>query len=89
MYQPDRGVVQPDARATSPERRETVHDSIADEAEERVLTAAGRKVIVDGPIERAVPVPQAEIIVHRAARRMVFGQIAPLAAGAQDVRHPR
>lgn len=34
MYQPDRGVVQPGARATPPERHETVHDSIADEAEE-------------------------------------------------------
>jgi hypothetical protein len=26
--------------------------------------------------------------MHRAARRQVFGQIAPLAAGAQDVHHP-
>ena len=40
------------------------------------------------PVERAVPVPQAQVVVHGAARRQVLGQIAPLAAGAQDVHHP-
>jgi len=40
------------------------------------------------PVERAVPVPQAQVVMHGAARRQVFGQIAPLATGAQDVHHP-
>jgi len=37
-------------------------------------------------VERAVPLPQAEIIMDRAPRRQVFGQRPPLAAGAQDGR---
>ena len=38
-------------------------------------------------IQRAVPVPEAEVIMHGAFGRQVFGQIAPLAAGAQYVHH--
>jgi len=36
-------------------------------------------------IERAVPAPQAEVVMHGASGRQVLGQRAPLAAGAQDV----
>ena len=38
-------------------------------------------------IERAVPAPQAEVIVHGASGRQVLGRRAPLAAGAQQVHH--
>ena len=38
-------------------------------------------------IQRAIPVPQAEIIVHGASGRQVLGQRAPLATGAQDIHH--
>ncbi len=38
-------------------------------------------------IERAVPTPQAEVIVHGASGRQVLGQRAPLAAGAEQVHH--
>jgi hypothetical protein len=33
-------------------------------------------------LQRAVPVPQLQIVVHRALRRQVFWQSLPLAAGA-------
>src|SRR5271166_3881900 len=52
----------------------------------RLLAAFDVEGVVDA-IERAIPVPQAEIIMHGATRRQVFGQIAPLAAGAEDVHH--
>jgi hypothetical protein len=39
-------------------------------------------------IERAVIVPAAEVIVHRAARREVFRQRGPLAPRAQNIHHP-
>src|SRR5947209_6346815 len=38
-------------------------------------------------LQRAVPAPQAEIAVHRAARRQVLRDVAPLAAGAQHIHH--
>ena len=38
-------------------------------------------------IQRAVPVPQAEVIMHGASGRQILGQRAPLAAGAQNVHH--
>jgi hypothetical protein len=38
-------------------------------------------------IQRAIPVPQAEVIMHSASGRQVLGKIAPLAAGAQNVHH--
>ena len=38
-------------------------------------------------IQRAVPAPQAEVIMHGAPGWQVFGKIAPLAAGAQNVHH--
>ncbi len=40
---------------------------------------AARRVM--GALQRAVPIPQHEIIVHRELRRQVFRQGAPLAAG--------
>ena len=39
-------------------------------------------------IQRAVPVPQAEVIMHGASGRQILGQRAPLAAGAQNVITP-
>ena len=38
-------------------------------------------------IERAVPAPQAEVIMHGASGGQVFGKRAPLAAGAENVHH--
>ena len=38
-------------------------------------------------LQRAVPAPQAEIAVHRAARWQVLRDVAPLAAGAQHIHH--
>ena len=38
-------------------------------------------------IQRAIPVPQAEVIMHGASGWQVLGNIAPLAAGAQNVHH--
>ena len=38
-------------------------------------------------IQRAVPVPQAEVIMHGASGRQILGQRTPLAAGAQNVHH--
>ena len=43
--------------------------------------------MMDAP-KRSVPVPAAEIVVHRAARRQVLRQRCPLAAGAEDEHHP-
>ncbi len=40
------------------------------------------------PVERAVPAPQAEIVIQRRARRQIFRDGPPLAAGAQDVHQP-
>jgi len=39
------------------------------------------------PIQRAVANPPRKIVMQRAARRKVFRNIPPLAAGAQDVHH--
>ncbi len=39
-------------------------------------------------LKRAVPVPQHEIVVHRAPGRRVLGQRAPLAAGLQHIENP-
>jgi hypothetical protein len=39
-------------------------------------------------IERAVPTPQVEIIVHRRARRQILRNGPLLASGAQDVHEP-
>src|SRR4051812_24122282 len=39
-------------------------------------------------IQRAVGVPAAEVVVHRAAGRQVLRQRCPLAAGAQDIHKP-
>src|SRR5580693_5095359 len=36
-------------------------------------------------LQRAVPIPQLEIMVHRALRRQILGQRLPLAAGPQQV----
>jgi hypothetical protein len=38
-------------------------------------------------IERAVPIPQAKVTVHGAARGKVLGKITPLAARAQHIHH--
>ena len=37
-------------------------------------------------LQRAVPIPQLEIMVHRAFRRQILGQRLPLAAGPQQVK---
>jgi hypothetical protein len=39
-------------------------------------------------IERSIPTPQIEIVVHRRAWRQILRDRAPLAAGAQDVHQP-
>ena len=39
------------------------------------------------PIQRAVANPPRKIVMQRAARRKVFWNRPPLAAGAQDVHH--
>jgi hypothetical protein len=39
-------------------------------------------------IQRAVVVPAAEVVVHRAAGRQVLRQRCPLAASAQDIHKP-
>ena len=39
-------------------------------------------------LQRAVPIPQREIIVRRGLRRQAFGQGAPLATGLQNVENP-
>src|SRR4051812_5545241 len=39
-------------------------------------------------IERAVPAPELEVVVHRRARRQVLGDSPPLAACAEDVISP-
>jgi hypothetical protein len=47
-------------------------------------------LLVEGKVqavEHAVAVPAHEPAVHRAARRQVFGQSPPLAAGAQNVEN--
>src|SRR5271166_535183 len=38
-------------------------------------------------LQRSVVAPQTKIVVHRAARRQVFRNEAPLASGAQDIHH--
>src|SRR5580692_603340 len=38
-------------------------------------------------LQRAVPAPQTEVAVHRTAWRQIFGDITPLAAGAQHIHH--
>src|SRR5262249_35076930 len=39
-------------------------------------------------LQRAVPALPAEIAVHRATRRQILRDVAPLTAGAQDIHHP-
>jgi hypothetical protein len=39
-------------------------------------------------IERAILVPTAKIVVHRAARGQIFRQRRPLATGTQDEHQP-
>ena len=50
----------------------------------RLLAHRDVKRIVDA-LQRAVPIPQLEIMVHRALRWKIFGQRLPLAAGPQQV----
>ena len=50
----------------------------------RLLAHRDVKRIVDA-LQRAVPIPQLEIMVHRAFRRQILGQRLPLAAGPQQV----
>jgi hypothetical protein len=38
-------------------------------------------------LQRAVPTSQAEIAIHRAAWWRVFGDVAPLTAGAQHIHY--
>ena len=69
------------------------HALAVDDAAPRARLALGLLATPDvermmDAIERAVPAPQAEVIVHGASRRQVLGQRAPLAAGAQDVHQP-
>src|SRR6516165_4301547 len=39
-------------------------------------------------IEHTIALPPDKIAVHRAVRRKVLRQIAPLATGTQDIHHP-
>jgi hypothetical protein len=39
-------------------------------------------------LQRTVPIPQHEIIVHRGLRWQVFRQGAPLATGLQNIKNP-
>src|SRR5262249_42978253 len=39
------------------------------------------------PIQRPIAMPPRKIVMQRAARRKVFWDVPPLAAGAQDVHH--
>src|SRR3984885_10916576 len=50
----------------------------------RFLPAFDIESMVDAP-QRAIPLPAVEVVVHRAARRQVLRDCAPLAAGAQEV----
>ena len=52
-----------------------------------LLAALDIERVVDAP-QRAIPIPAAEVVVHRAARRQVLRQRRPLAAGAENVHHP-
>ena len=52
-----------------------------------LFTAQHLKRVVQ-PIERAVILSAAEIVVHRAAWRQVFWDGAPLAAGTQHIHQP-
>jgi len=38
-------------------------------------------------LQRAVVAPQTKVVVHRAARRQILRDVAPLAVGAQDIHH--
>jgi hypothetical protein len=38
-------------------------------------------------LQRAVVVPQAEIVIHRAAWWQILRDVAPLTSGAQDIHH--
>src|SRR3954452_11931038 len=53
----------------------------------RLLTAEYVKRMVES-VERAVVLPAAEVVVHRAARGQVLRDRAPLAAGAQHIHQP-
>lgn len=50
----------------------------------RLLAHHHVKRMVDA-IQRAVPIPQLEIMVHRAFRRQILGQRLPLASGPQQI----
>src|SRR5215203_5525962 len=39
-------------------------------------------------LQRAVPIPEFEIVVHRALRRQILGKRLPLAPGPQHVENP-
>ena len=53
------------------------------------LLLAHRDVqFVMNALQRAVPVPELEIVIHRALGRQVLGQGLPLATGPQDVENP-
>src|SRR5215471_129116 len=52
----------------------------------RFLAAFDVQCMMD-PIQRAVAMPPRKIVMQRAARRKVFWDVPPLAAGAQDVHH--
>src|SRR4051795_8887728 len=66
-------------------------DTLAvDDGCRRARLLAGPLADLDGqgvvqPPQRAVPGPQGQVVVHRAPRRQVLGQGAPLAPGGQDV----
>ncbi len=50
------------------------------------FTTLDVQLMIDA-VQRAVPVPEAEVIMHGASGRQVFRQRTPLAAGAQYVHH--
>ena len=52
-----------------------------------LLAHCNVKRVVDA-FHSAIPVPELEIVVHRALRRQVFGQRLPLASGPEHVENP-
>src|SRR3954454_2137024 len=74
-------------RHGSPPRLMALQSILSPNRRESLPTpSAGVRIM--NAIERAVPAPELEVVVHRRARRQVFGDSPPLAACAQDVHQP-
>ena len=53
----------------------------------RLLAACDVERLMNA-IQHTIALPPDEVAVHRAVRRKVLRQIAPLATGTQDIHHP-